>query len=206
MKESESWEILGREPVLNQPFIKVDMETIRLPDGRIIEDWPRVHARDYVNVLVFNGHGQAMILEGYKHGLGRSSWQVVGGYLEGDEPPLAAVQRELLEETGFVSHDWRYLGSYVIDANRYVSTGHFFVAFDARPGAEPNHDDLEQFGIRWVSIDELKYALLDGRVGVISYAVNICLALMSLERIVKERTLRQLFPQYTSPAVAPEKP
>lgn len=174
------WEVLGREPVLQHPFVTVAMEQVRLPDNRVIPNWPIVHMRNYINALVLNDAGQAMIIEGYKHGLGRSSWQVMGGYIEDDEDPLAAAQRELLEETGYHSDDWQHLGSFVVDANRHGGVAHFFLARNARPIAEPDHDDLEQFVVRWVAIDELRQALVDGRVAIISYAINISLGLLAL--------------------------
>ena len=177
----ESWQVLGSEPVIEHPFLKVSVQQVRLPDGRVIPDWHIVHTRDYVNVFVLNEAGRVLILEGYKHGLGRSSWQVVGGYVEEDEDPLLAAQRELLEETGYASDDWRHLGSFVVDANRHVGTGHFFLARDARPLAPPDHDDLEGFEVKWVSLEEVGAALRDGRVGIISYGVNIALALLALQ-------------------------
>jgi ADP-ribose pyrophosphatase len=87
----EKWDVLKRETVLDTPYLKVAMEQVRLPDGRIIDEWPIVDVRDYVNALVINEAGEAMVIEGYKHGLGRSSWQVVGGYLEKGEEPLATI-------------------------------------------------------------------------------------------------------------------
>lgn len=176
----ESWQVLGSEPVIEHPFLKVSVQQVRLPDGRVIPDWHIVHTRDYVNVFVLNEAGQALILVGYKHGLGKSSWQVVGGYVEDEEDPLRTAQRELLEETGYASDDWRHLGSFVVDANRHVGKGHFFLARDARPVARPDHDDLEGFEVRWVSLEEVGAALRDGRVGIISYGVNIALALLAL--------------------------
>ena len=176
----EKWDVLKQEQVLDDPYVRVTMQDVQLPDGRIISDWPYVHTRDYVNGLVLDSSMKVMILEGYKHGLGRSSWQVVGGYLEPGEDPLEAIKRELLEETGFVSDEWVQLGSYVVDANRHVGVGAFFLAKDARQLAQPDHDDLERFDVRWVSIDEMKQALFDGRVGILSYAVNIALGLAAL--------------------------
>jgi hypothetical protein len=99
----ERWIVLKEEQVLEHPYVNVKYQEIQLPDGRIIPDWPIVQTRDYVNALVLNESGQAMILEGYKHGHGRPSWQVLGGYLEPEEDPEKAVQRELLEETGYHS-------------------------------------------------------------------------------------------------------
>jgi len=178
----QQWEILGEEPVLDHPYVNVTYQTVRISDDLTIPDWPIVRTRDYVNVMVTNDYGQLMVLEGYKHGLGRSSWQVVGGYLEPGEEALAAAQRELLEETGYTSDSWSHLGTFVVDANRFVGQGHFFLARQARPVVEPDHDDLEAFTVQWVSPAVLQAALFDGRVGVMGYAINIALGLLALNQ------------------------
>ena len=177
----QSWKVVKTKQIVDNPYTQVFMQSIELPDGRLIEDWPIIQALDYVNGVVLNSDNEVMILEGYKHGLGRSSWQVVGGYLEPDEEPSAAVKRELLEETGYASGHWNHLGSYIVDANRRVGEGHFFLARNAIKVAEPSHDDLEYFDLRWIPLDTMKEALRDGRVGILSYAINISLALNFLK-------------------------
>jgi ADP-ribose pyrophosphatase len=179
---NDIWEVLGREKVLEHPFLGVEMERIRLPNGEVIEDWPIVSTRDYANAVVLNESGQVMILHGYKHGPGRSSWQVPGGYLEDGEDALDAIQREVLEETGYASDDWKPLGSFVVDANRRVGVGHFYLARNARLLAAPQHGDLEGFEIVWVSLEVVRQALHDGRVAIISYAANIALALLAIDK------------------------
>lgn len=190
--KGEKWQVLESELIVDHPYVEVAMEKISLPNGRIIHDWPIVHARDFVNAVVFNEDGKALILDGYKHGARRCSWQVVGGYLEADEDPLAAIQRELLEETGYHSSEWRYLGGFVIDANRHVGVGHFFLSLNARQVALPDSQDLEEFSVRWVSLKDLQYALMDGRISIISYAMNISLALMALNKVAQNQALAYL--------------
>lgn len=177
----ERWTVLSEESILQHPYVNVKYQAIQLPDGQIIPDWPIVQTRDFVNSLVLNEAGQFMILEGYKHGLGRSSWQVLGGYIEPGEDHLIAVQRELLEETGYQCDEWQHLGSFTIDANRHVGTGHFYLARGARRIADPDHDDLEQFAIRWVTMETLSQALFDGRVAIASYGINIALGLLAMK-------------------------
>lgn len=159
------------------------METISLPDGRVINDWPIVNAHDYVNTVAFDSAGRALILEGYKHGARRTTWQVVGGYLEPDDDPLETAHRELLQSTGCQSDDWRYLGSFITEANRKVAVGHFFLALNVKQVTRPLPNEMEPPAIRWVSRDELNYALMDGRINIINYAMAISLGLMALHKI-----------------------
>jgi ADP-ribose pyrophosphatase len=153
---------------------------VRLPDGQIIDEWPLVNLRDYVNVLAVNSNGKALITEGYKHGVGRSSWQVVGGYLEPDENPLVAAQRELREETGCESDGWESIGRFVVDLNRHAGIGYVFLAHNVRQIGMPSSDDLERQNIQWVSLSELANATRDGSVMGMSHAATIGLALITL--------------------------
>ena len=176
----EKWETISSELAIEHPFLRVTMDVVRLPDGQIIEDWPTVQTGDYVNVLVVDGEGSALIIEGYKHGTGKSTWQTIGGYLEPDEDPYSAAQRELLEEAGLECGKWRHLSSFVIDANRKMGVAHFFLGYGPIKVAEPNSGDLEAQQLKWVSLQELKRALWDGRLGVLSYGSNVALALLAL--------------------------
>lgn len=177
MRSDGEWTTVGRQTILSHPFLTVHMDEVALPDGRRIPDWPIVQLKNYVNVMAVNKAGEVMILEGYKHGIGASSWQVVGGYLEEGEAPLAAAQRELLEETGYQSSDWTFLGSFIVDANRRAGQATFFLARSARQVALPDDDDLEEFDLRWVSTAEVRQALHDGRVQGLGYATALALGL-----------------------------
>lgn len=185
----ENWKVIDSELVMNHPHVEVAMETISLPDGRVISDWPIVNAHDYVNAVVFDKEGHALILEGYKHGARRSTWQVVGGYLQPAEDPLQAAQRELLQGAGHETDDWRYLGSFITEANRHVGVGHFFLALNVQQVAQPLPDEIEPFALRWVTTQELKYALMDGRINIINYAMAISLGLMALHKLNQSQAL-----------------
>ena len=185
----ENWKILKSELVIEHPHVEVAMEKVSLPDGRVISDWPIVNVHDYVNAVVFDDMGRALILEGYKHGARRSTWQVVGGYLQPGQDPLAAAQRELLKGAGYESDEWRYLGSFITEAHRHVGVGHFFLCMNVRRVAVPHPDDLEPYSLRWVSLQELRYALMDGRINIINYAMAISLGIMALHKLSQNRAL-----------------
>jgi ADP-ribose pyrophosphatase len=139
--------------------------------------WSGVRTNDYVNALVLNESGEALVLPMLHHQSGRVSWQLVGGDIEPGEDPLTAVQRLLHREAGCETHDWTYLSSYLTDINLHVGVGHFFCAQKARPAADGTPAVLNA---EWIPLKELRYALLDGRIASISHATTISLALLTI--------------------------
>ncbi len=76
-----------------------------------------------------------------------------GGRAEEGETPLVAAQRELLEETGLVSENWRQIRQHhfggKIDWNVY-----YFVAQDCRLATAPMLDGGEKIEIHSAHIDD----------------------------------------------------
>lgn len=199
--KSTKWEVIGDEPIMQHPDINLTMQEVQLPDGEVISDWPMVHVTDYINVMVCNKEGKVLVLEGYRHGLGRTTWQVVSGVLKADEDPISAAQREMLEQFGYESSDLRYLSSFVMHPQQHVGTGHFFLANNARKVAEPTKPPVESATATWLDPDVLYRALWDGRVGVASYAMAIGMGLMALANGNMKRTLQALTKK-ESPSIA----
>lgn len=179
-KPLKPWIVEKEEVAFKHPFMEVKLQQLRLPDGRIIPDWPIINIRDYINVVAVNGAGKILIIEGYKHGIGRSSWQIVGGYIDAGEDPLTAAKRELMEETGLATDDWTPLGSFIVDANRRAAQATFFLATNCQQVAEPDNEDLEEYSLHWQGKDEVMMALKDGRIQSLGYATPLALAFLHL--------------------------
>jgi ADP-ribose pyrophosphatase YjhB (NUDIX family) len=156
------------------------MEQLRLPDQTMYSDLPDIDVRDYVNILVLNEAREALVLEGYKQGNSSVCWKVLGGYLEGEEDPFTAVQRSLLQKIGYQTTHWSYLGSHGTERNRYRGVGHFFCAQQASPVANVQNDKPDTAQIKWVQLTDLRYALQDGRIPIMSHALTISLALLTV--------------------------
>jgi len=177
----KTFKTLSRRVILDRgPRLCVENHEVRLPDGRVVPDWPWVAARDYVIVLARTGEGQYLVFRQPKYGVEGLSLAPVGGYIEGDEPPLEAARRELLEETGCQAGDWISLGSFCVDGNHGAGTAHLFLAEGAVRVQEPVSDDVEEQEWLWLSRDELKAALLAGEFKVLAWAATVALALLKL--------------------------
>ena len=115
-----------------------------------------------------------------KYGIQGETLAVVGGYVDEGEAPLAAAKRELLEETGYEAPEWIPLGSFLVDPNRGIATGHLFLAKRARYVMPPDADDLEEQELLLLTREEIENALEKGEIKVLGWAAAVAFALKHL--------------------------
>ena len=149
MDESiHAWQILDSEVVYSaRPFLEIERQRVLLPDGRQIEDFHQAWVTDYAIIYAETEVGDVVMVRLYKHGARAIGLMFPGGGIHAGEQPLEAAQRELLEETGYVSDDWALLKKLVVHANYGCGHAYYFHAKRARLVAAPSHDDLEVISV-----------------------------------------------------------
>lgn len=174
------WRVLEtREIYSAPPWIKLCRQKILLPNGREIDDYHKLELPDYAGVVAATTEGRIIFERLYKHGVGKVTLTLPGGAMDKDEAPLAAVQRELLEETGYVAEDWQGLGSFVCDGNYGCGRVHLFQATNARRIRDPQSGDLEEMEIVFLTPEEVLESLRGGLFAVLGVATAVALALHS---------------------------
>jgi len=172
------WKTKARQTVLNEPpWLIVEQHTVELPDGRLIPNWPWIITPDYINVVAVTEDGHFICFRQVKYGIEGTTLSVVGGYVNEGEVPLAAAQRELLEETGYEASDWLSLGSYLVDPNRGIATGHLYLARQACYVVPRDADDLEEQELLMLTRGEIEAALDSGEFKVLAWAAAVAFAL-----------------------------
>jgi ADP-ribose pyrophosphatase len=181
MGDERDWRVLARRELLRRPpWLTLWAEDVRLPDGRIVKDFLTAEMPDYAAVVALTLDGRVVVERNYKHGARRVCLNLPAGYLNDGEDALAAMQRELREETGYVAADWTFLGAFVNDGNRGGGRGWFYLARNARQVAAPNAGDLEDLTIELLPFADLARAALNGDVAILSIAAAIGLAAIAL--------------------------
>jgi len=178
---NQRWEILKNDLIYEaSPWIKVSVQQVRLPDGKVVDDYHRVKMPEYAVVLARTSDGRMIMERQYKHGVGRVSLMLPGGLIELGEEPLAAVKRELVEETGYVSENWHSFGSFVANANYGCGKAHIFEAQHATLIQPPDSGDLEEMNILLMKPEELIQAIKDGEIATLSAMAAILLTTVPL--------------------------
>ncbi len=177
----QPWKTVSKQTLLNHnKFLTVENHTIELPTGQVISEWSWLITPDYINVVAITEDEKILCFRQTKYGVEGTSLAPVGGYLEPGEEPLAAAQRELLEETGYEASNWVSLGAYTVDGNRGAGVANLFLARGARPVAKPNADDLEEQELLRLNRSEVEAALLAGEFKVLAWATVVALALLTM--------------------------
>ena len=169
---------------------RVELHTVKKPDGSVVNDWLWMDERDHVNVITrLEGSGKFMFFNQTKYGLDGWSLAPPAGYMDRGESPEEAARRELGEELGMSAQRLVQLGGgvgYRTAVNRGLGFGYNVLALDAKPTAEASRlrmqsDDWELQGTDRVQLScrEMREAWSKGHMRESHWALSTAQALMS---------------------------
>lgn len=159
------WKVLDSSYSFADRFIKLRTDKVLLPDGAVLEPYHVLEFCDWVCVIAIRADGQVVLVEEYRHGAGRAMLEFPsGGIAEGDSGPLAAMQRELLEETGYSGGVWHELGSFFANSAQQANRTHGFLALGVERAGDPRPGPGELLVVQEVPWKEFAAEAYGGRV------------------------------------------
>ena len=109
MVEKNPWTFLSRKKIYSNPWIELEEDQVLDPSGKA-GIYGVVHFKNIaVGVIPIDAEGYTYLVGQYRYPLSAYSWEIPEGGCPKTESPLAAAQRELLEETGLRAKKWRSL-------------------------------------------------------------------------------------------------
>ena len=98
-----NWKLLASEYMIRRPpWLTVRHDRLELPNGNVIPDYYVLEYPPWVNIIPITEDGKIVMVTQYRHGIGRILTEIPAGVMEKEDvSPLAAAQRELMEETGY---------------------------------------------------------------------------------------------------------
>ncbi|CAN5334484.1 NUDIX hydrolase [soil metagenome] len=177
----EPWKRIQPTKVTKVGWRTIVTKTFQKPDGTTaVFDTMMPEGQQFVDVIAITKDNRAILIREFQTGPERISKGAPGGFVEGDESPLMAAQRELLEETGYQASQMRLLGSHCKDA--YLNgTWNVVLATGCSKVAEQQLDGEEaQIEVAEVTISEFIAA---AKAGEMTDTASVFLALDELQKL-----------------------
>ena len=151
----EHWKMEKTEVLLDTQWVKVRRDRVALPNGVKIDDFYAITIRDASAIVALDEGGNLILKREYRYCYDRELLEIpAGAFNDGETDPLTVARRELLEETGYASDCWEYLGPTVESSAKMTNYMHIFLARDCRKVAEQCLDDTEELTVELVPMEK----------------------------------------------------
>lgn len=118
----------------------------------------------WINVVAITQDSEMVLVEQYRYGTEEPTLEIPGGMVDKGEEPLEAARRELLEETGYRSDNWKNLGK--VSSNPAILTNYtyMYLADQCTFVGSENPDTHERIIVHKMPITEFLGLVADGTV------------------------------------------
>jgi len=189
-KDNLEWEEISCQHIANDEWIDFRKSKYRFPDGREFEPYYSYSRRDYVVIVATDEAGKYICVRQYRHGIKRVTTEFCAGGIERNdgkeygnrndaknaEDALAAAKRELMEETGYESNDWKFLLSVPSNATMADNYANIFVAKNCKKVSGQSLDETEYLNVHLYDRAEIDTMISSGEFPQASHILALLLA------------------------------
>lgn len=171
------WQLLGsRYEDAGLMLFEKRIDRLRNPrNGKVFERLV-LESVDWVNVVALDADGRSLMIRQYRFGVGYATLETPGGMVDPGEDSKTAAARELLEETGFASDNWSYLGAVEPNPAFHNHLCHHWLAQDVYRAQTQDLGDGESIALEFMTQEQVRAAVVSGE-------LKHALALSALSRV-----------------------
>ena len=161
----EKWKTKKTEKLIDTHWVKVRRDAVELPNGQAIEDFYAITINDAAAIVALDDVGNIILKKEYRYCYDRDLIEVPAGtFEEGETDGLSVAKRELLEETGYISEDWQYLGATVESSAKLTNYMHIYFANHCRKVSGQHLDATEELDVLLVPLGQAVEMVMDNEI------------------------------------------
>ena len=160
----EKWKTKKTEKLIDTHWVKVRRDAVELPNGQAIEDFYAITINDAAAIVALDDAGNIILKKEYRHCYQEKLIEIPAGVLEASEDPPKAAKRELLEETGYTSDQWTYLGKTVESSAKLTNYMHIFLAENCKKVSKQKLDYGEDIEVIEVDFDHAIQMIMNNEI------------------------------------------
>lgn len=159
------WQVVSSEYIHRAPWLTVRCEHVILPNGNHVPTHYILEYPDWVNILAITREGLFVFIRQYRHGLGRTCYELSAGVCDAtDASPLDAAKRELWEETGYGGGVWREYMQISANPTSHTNLTYCFLATDVERLSDQHLEDTEYLSVHLLTLEEVKRLLREDQI------------------------------------------
>jgi len=174
-----NWELSNEEHIVQDKWIDFRKNEYKLPDGQKISPVYNYSKHSFSLVVATDKNGNFICVRQYRHGIDAITTEFPAGGIEyssksdipyitpqniiaSEDEAFEAAKRELCEETGYTSDNWKHLLTIPANATISNSNVHIYQATDCILTSSQNLDDTEFLNVITLSEKELISEIYSG--------------------------------------------
>jgi len=177
-----TWKKLSSRYLHKGPWATLRSDKCSMPDGRIVEDYYVLEYPNWVNAVALTDDNNILMVYQYRHAAGIVSLEIPGGVIEEGESPQEALQRELLEETGYLFTDFELLCTVYANPSTANNQTYCYLARGGKKVQEQSLDGQEEIVVETFSIEQVKQMLADNKIAQALHCTGLFYALAKLDK------------------------
>ena len=164
-EDPKPWKVLRSEYLFRRPWLTARKDCVQLPSGVINEEYYVLEYPTWIKVIALTPEGKMVMIRQYRHGLGRTCYELVAGVMDPtDATPEEAARRELMEETGYGGGRWLPFTVLSPNASACNNVSHCFLALGVTPQGDRHLEPTEDITVHLLSEDEVHRLLVNDEI------------------------------------------
>ena len=161
----KTWKTNSSKSIVDSDWVKVRKDSVVLPNGTSIDDFYVITIKEASAIVALDTEGNIILKSEYRYTYDEELIEVpAGGFENGETDGLVVAKRELLEETGYVSDEWMYLGPTVESSSKLTNHMHIYFANNCRKVSEQKLDATEELNVMVIPFQEAIDMVMDNRI------------------------------------------
>lgn len=162
-EEETHGEKLSRKVIYKNPWINLYVDKVRLPNGHVLSEHHMLEmGNGSVCAVMEDSRQRILLIRLYRYPTDTMGWELPAGRIDEGETALEAMQRELLEETGYRAVHYQEILKYYPVNGISNHAMHLYRCTAAQKAG--SFDPVEIHEIRWTEKEEVLRMIREGKI------------------------------------------